>query len=118
MLKINVLEQAVEILFREVKVPKFGQAKGLLYLQVGRAARRVVDVGVVPRGGDVVVTDEANQLRRGKLVLERLPFDEPENCKSKVADEEMAVYAFLLLEEHRPCLKVCLHDAEAFLYPP
>ena len=86
--KIDVLEEVVDVLFREVK---FGQAQYLFYLSIDRARGGVIYVCAIGRFDDVVVTDENDDLGGCELFIEHLYLKEPQDGQGKVADGELSV---------------------------
>ncbi len=82
-----------------------------------RALDGVVYVCAIGRFGDVVVTDENDDLGRCELVIEHLYLKKPQDGQGKVADGEMSVDSVGCPHERRPCKKIALHDLEVFLDP-
>ena len=82
-----------------------------------RARGGVVYVCFIGRFGDVVVTDENDDLGGCELFIEHLYLKEPQDGQGKVADGEMSVDSISRPHERRPCKKIALHDTEVFLDP-
>ena len=90
-IKIYVLEEVVDVLFHEVQVAQLGQAKYLFYLSIDWARGGVVYVCAIGRFGDVIVTDENDDLGGCELFIEHLYLKESQDGQGKVADGEMSV---------------------------
>lgn len=83
-----------------------------------RALDDVVYVCAIGRFGDVVVTDENDDLGGCELFIEHLYLKESQDGQGKVADGEMSVDSIGRPHQRRPCKKIALHDPEVFFDPP
>lgn len=108
----------LDVFFRQEQIVQLGQS-GLVFDGLeGRGCPGVVDELPLGRFGDVVAPDEIDDPAYRQPVVEHLQLDEAQCREGEVADEEMAVDGFLVLEIDGPGLQVGLHHPEALLYPP